>query len=239
MWIPRQAVLALAIFGGSAILDGGLATAASAQDEACKPVETAPNFDLTDFVSAPWYTHQQAENTFAPPNQSCVKAEYKIRDSPTVPWGYSVDVFNSGRLEDGSLVDAKLCAFQDPPADPEKDASKLKVAPCFLPKAAAGDFWVVAYDQSQGSALIAAGQPTRPGIHGCRTGKGDYSSDSGLWIFSRSPVRDEALIDGLRNQALDAGFDITVLNDVSQEDCDQDSPDVLQGSQTHLRETAM
>merc|ERR1712013_707878 len=52
---------------------------------------------------------------------------------------------------------------------------------------------------------------------------GESIDDQGLWIFSRSPVRDEALIESVREIASDAGFDITVLNDVSHEDCGDDA----------------
>lgn len=52
----------------------------------------------------------------------------------------------------------------------------------------------------------------------CRTGTG--INDSGLWIFSRSPERDESLIATVRQIAVDAGFDVSVLNDVDHTSCD-------------------
>jgi hypothetical protein len=39
---------------------------------------------------------------------------------------------------------------------------------------------------------------------------------SGLWIFSRSPTRSEALITKVRGIAAAMNFDLTVLNDVVQ-----------------------
>jgi lipocalin len=216
MFSKKQVSFALAALYSASASSWFGSTIVSAQEPPCKPVNTVDNFDLEGFVSAPWYTHQQAENNFAPPNQSCVRAEYTIRDEPSIPWGYTVDVYNSGRNEGGEFVDANLCVFQE-------DGSKLRVAPCFVPKVASGNFWVVAYDETEGYALISAGQPTRPGENGCRTG--ESMDDEGLWIFSRSPVRDEALVITVRQIAQDAGFDTTVLNDVDQQESCYDDED--------------
>jgi lipocalin len=37
---------------------------------------------------------------------------------------------------------------------------------------------------------------------------------AGLWIFTRSPQRDEALIQKAKDLAVSRGFDVSVLNDV-------------------------
>ena len=42
---------------------------------------------------------------------------------------------------------------------------------------------------------------------------------SGLWIFTRSQERNEALITKVRNIAEEAGFDIAAMNDVDQTNC--------------------
>jgi len=217
MFSKKQVSLALALYSASSCANWSYVAAQEELVPLCKTVETVYDFVLDDFISAPWYAHQQAENTFAPPTRNnCVRAEYELREEPTIPWGYTVDVYNSGRDDDGTFVEADLCAFQEQDEDPSNDG-KLRVAPCFVPKAGSGSFWVVAYDESEGYALISAGQPTRPGVDGCLTG--GSIDDQGLWIFSRSPVRDEGLINSVREIARDAGFDITVLNDVSHENC--------------------
>ena len=77
---------------------------------------------------------------------------------------------------------------------------------------------MVAYDEIEGHALISAGQPSRPGTDDCHTG--NSMDDSGLWIFRRSPVRDETLVTNVRQIAQAVGFDITVLDDVNHMDCD-------------------
>ena len=100
--------------------------------------------------------------------------------------------------------------------------SKLKVAPCFLPKIFSGDYWVVAYDEGEGYALVSGGQPTKQGQNGlCTTGTG--TNGSGLWIFTRKQERDEALVTKVRSIATDKGFDISVLNDVDQTNCSSGS----------------
>lgn len=182
----------------------------------CKPVGTVENFVLENFVANPWYVHEQAENAYSPPDRNnCVRAEYTIREEPTSLWGYTVDVRNAARDNNGKDVDAFLCAYQE---EEETMASKLMVAPCFLPKELAGPYWVVAYDESQGYALISGGQPTIPnGAEGCRTGEG--INNSGLWIFTRSPVRNDVLVNDVKAIAKNAGFDITVLNFVNQDGC--------------------
>ena len=112
-----------------------------------------------------------------------------------------------------------LCAYQ---TDLDSGVgSKLAVAPCFLTKAHSGPYWIVAYDEGMGYALISGGQPdllsyddTNGDFIGCTTGAG--VNNSGLWIFSRSPYRDQDLISFVRALAVDMGFDVSVLNDVDQ-----------------------
>jgi hypothetical protein len=131
-----------------------------------------------------------------------------------------VGVNNYAEDKDGNAVGGALCAYQD-----RQTASKLNVAPCFLPKAAAGPYWVVAYNETAGYALISGGQPTiLSTTGGCRTGDG--INNSGLWIFTRSPLRDETLIQKVRSIAKGKGFDLTVLNDVVQVGC-YDEPVVV------------
>jgi hypothetical protein len=57
---------------------------------------------------------------------------------------------------------------------------------------------------------------------GCTTGSG--VNGAGLWIFTRARKRDDALIDEVRSIAADKGFDLSVLNDVDQTNCDAAPP---------------
>lgn len=191
----------------------------------CPIVETVEDFDLDAYVSAPWFVHQQAVNSYSPLEQNfCVVAEYEIKEKPSF-WGYTVTVNNSAQNEQGREFGAELCAYQTE----GEDVGKLAVAPCFLPKIWSGDYWVVAYEETdevagtEGYALISGGQPTIPppegsDLTGCRTGDG--TNQSGLWIFSRSPERNEDLITTVRDIAVAKGFDVSVLNDVDQTSCD-------------------
>ncbi len=167
------------------------------------------------YASAPWYVHQQAENVYSPIEQNyCTTAQYTVRESPTSLFRYTVDVNNQAQYENGIKVEGNLCAYQT-----RKSPSKLAVAPCFLPKRFAGPYWVVAYDESEGYALISGGQPkflTENGL--CSSGTG--INNSGLWIFSRSQTRNETLVNMVRSIAENAGFDLSVLNDVDQTGCE-------------------
>ena len=66
---------------------------------------------------------------------------------------------------------------------------KLEVGQCFLPKAAAGPYWVYTYDEKQGYAAVGGGPPKESFQGGCRTGTGHVNA--GLWIFTRSLQRND------------------------------------------------
>lgn len=191
------------------------------EGEECPIVDTVENFDIDQYASAPWYVHQQAVTSYTPEDENfCVVANYDVLDEPTSWWKYTVHVNNKAKDEFGDEKGGRLCAYQTDDAD-----SKLAVAPCFLPKAFAGPYWVVAYNEDEGYALISGGQPTIPADPdnidaGCRTGTG--INNSGLWIFSRSQERNETLVNTVRGIAQDKGFDLSVLNDVDQSDCDDE-----------------
>jgi len=186
----------------------------AAQSQECKQVTSVENFDINAYASAKWYVHQQAETAYLPESRNyCVTAEYSVKDKPTPILGYTVGVHNQDADANGNMRSGNLCAVSDPDMP-----SKLKVAPCFLPQALAGPYWVIAYDESEGYALVSGGQPTEVGENGlCSTGTG--VNNSGLWIFSRSQERDEKLINAVRAIASDAGFDTSVLNDIDQSNC--------------------
>jgi apolipoprotein D and lipocalin family protein len=175
------------------------------QSPACKTVTTVDNFDLDTYVSKPWYIHEQAVNTYSPLEQFyCVRAKYTVRDAANF-WRYSVNVDNYAQDANGNSFGGPLCAYPTRQA-----ASKLAVAPCFLPRFLAGPYWIVAYNEAQGYALISGGQPTIPTSNGlCKTGEG--VNGAGLWIFSRSPIRNETLVSTVRDIATNAGYDTSVL----------------------------
>merc|ERR1719440_26645 len=99
------------------------------------------------------------------------------------------------------------------------------VGPCFLPRISGfttGPYWVLAYSEAEGYALVSGGQPTTSdGSAGCKTGSG--TNGAGLWIFTRQQQRDEALVQKVRGLAKAKGFDLSVLNDVDQTKCSSSS----------------
>ena len=138
----------------TSLIIGCLLAAVRAQER--KELTTAANFDIHKYVSAKWFTHQQVETVYVPDIQNyCVSAEYTILDKPTF-FGYTMTMDMYTEFVSGNGKTQKLCAQNSDPDMP----SKLSVAPCFLPKFAAGAYWVLAYDEPDGYALVSGGPPT-------------------------------------------------------------------------------
>jgi hypothetical protein len=198
----------------------------------CKIVQSLEDnqFDLDMFISKKWYSHQQIPSAFNPVEIFyCVTAEYSLLD-PSNPIdtqplanGYSVKVLNTAKDVDGNVFtsDDPLLATGGPAPGPlcagsftDGKVSEITVNFCPLPAAGiSSNYWVVAYDEDDGMALIAGGQTNIPTENGlCK-----YASPfAGVWIFSRSPERNEAMIQKYRNIAMnDNGIDLSSLADVS------------------------
>jgi len=204
--------------------------------QTCKTVEPLDEFDIEQYISKKWYSHQQRPVQF---NSEalfyCITAEYSFldfnEDSLALTNGFDVKVFNQGQDVDGNIftsddefaeggipVPSGLCAGQKVFAG-DKD-SQLTVGFCSINvfAFAPSNYWVLAYDEEEGAALIAGGQPDTPNSNG--DGLCTYSDPvSGLWIFTRSPVRNETLIEKYRDIARDNGIDPSIMKDVAQEDC--------------------
>ena len=191
----------------------------------CPALETAPDFDLDGYVSAPWYVQEQAETNYLPPEQNyCVTASYARMERSW--WGYTVEVRNRSQDSRGREYGGTLAAAQ---VDPGKFPAMLEVAPRFLPRFLAGPYWVLAYREAdastgtKGYALVSGGQPTERHEGGCRTRTTGFfrGFSGGLWIFTREAERDEALVAEVRALARDEfGLDVSILNEVRQgEEC--------------------
>jgi len=189
-----------------------------------KNFSSVQDFDLDTFISKRWYIQQQMPVLYLPKEQNrCVYAEYSKRSSTGI-WGYEVAVHNYAENvaephaihDSGSLICAKIV---------DASTGKLSVAPCFLPSLFSGPYWVIAYEESAGFALISGGAPTKASAGGCRTGSG--VNDAGLWIFTRQQKRDEELVSKVRGIAASKGFDLSVLNDVDQSECSSGSIEQL------------
>mmetsp|Transcript_138262 Transcript_138262/g.429826 ORF Transcript_138262/g.429826 Transcript_138262/m.429826 type:complete len:228 (-) Transcript_138262:303-986(-) len=184
----------------------------------CPAVTTQQGFDLDSFISKRWFAQQQMPVLYLPASQNyCVYAEYSKLRKPSL-FGYTIQVHNYAQEASGKAHDSStfICAR---PGDAQ-DAAKLAVGPCFLPAVSGvttGPYWVLAYDEAEGYALISGGQPTIQAEDGCRTGSG--VNGAGLWIFTRARPRDEALVAKVRGIARSKGFDLSVLNDIDQTNC--------------------
>lgn len=195
---------------------------------ACAPVTTQPNFDVDAYISGRWYIQQQMVTHYLPESQNyCVYAEYQKLDKPTT-WGYTIQVHNHAETRDHKAHDSGkfICAKPDGSGDP----AKLNVGPCFLPRLpgwTTGPYWILAFDNSKGYALVSGGQPTIETSDGlCKTGSG--VNGAGLWIFTREQQRNDALIQEVRGIAQSKGFDLSVLNDVDQSNCGSATADAIQ-----------
>lgn len=189
-------------------------------DNNCKTVGTQENFDFDMYISKRWYIQQQMATKYLPESQNyCVYAEYSKMDKKSF-WGYSTQVHNYAQEADGTKHDSKkiICAVKD--SDYNDDA-RLRVGLCALPRingVTTGPYWIVAYDEVKGYALVSGGQPTIPTSNGlCKTGSG--VNNSGLWIFTREQQRNDDLVNEVRAIAKSKGFDLSVLKDVDQSNC--------------------
>ena len=208
-----------------AVLSASALVAVSANDDSCLSVPTVEDLDLTQYASKPWYVQQQAETSYLPREQNrCVTAQYELRKRRSFPWRYTVNVYNYAENEEGRSFSGGLCAVYDKSVN-----SQLKVAPCFLPQFFAGPYWVVAYDEDEGYALVSGGQPgdvvegdAACGSDGnstcCKTGDG--INNSGLWIFTREQEPPSELVEKVRGIANELGFSTSVLFDVDHSNCD-------------------
>mmetsp|Transcript_25988 Transcript_25988/g.35881 ORF Transcript_25988/g.35881 Transcript_25988/m.35881 type:complete len:412 (+) Transcript_25988:145-1380(+) len=184
----------------------------------CPQVQTQQNFNLTSYIAGKWFVQQQMATEYLPQSWNyCVQAEYTLIPGGPTFFGYTIQVHNYAQESDGTVhsTGSTLCAVSDPDA---KDPAKLLVAPCFLPTLFAGPYWVLAYNEEDGYALISGGQPTIQTPEGtCKTGTGQ--TNSGLWIFTRTQERDDNVVTQVRKIAVSQGFDLTVLKDVQQKGC--------------------
>lgn len=193
------------------------------EDKECALVTTPTAFDLEAYISKPWFVQQQMATQYLPASWNyCVQAKYEKRQARGL-WGWSIQVRNYAEEADGTVHSTgdTLCAD----GASSSDSAKLQVAPCFLPKIPGfftGPYWVLEYSEAEGYALISGGQPAEWTPSGCRTnsdrGTG-VTSGAGLWIFTRAQARDEKLIEQVRGLASKQGFDVSVLEDVSQVGC--------------------
>lgn len=194
----------------------------------CPKVKPVPDLNITEFTRASWYVQEQQVTSYQSEDQlNCVVATYDAGKSgwwepPLFFDGEVLSVYNSYEggsptLNDEGKPTGRLCAS----VKNEKKPSKLLVAPCFLPIAFGGKYWVIGFgSDSQGQyewALISGGSPKNKYDDGCTTGTGYF--DSGLWIFSRSPILSEAKLAEAKNLLTEKGYTLQLLKKVKQDGC--------------------
>mmetsp|Transcript_7786 Transcript_7786/g.9368 ORF Transcript_7786/g.9368 Transcript_7786/m.9368 type:complete len:222 (+) Transcript_7786:304-969(+) len=186
----------------------------------CPPdnFSTVEDFDLDRYISKRWYVQQQMECGLEPADLfQCQYAEYEKMITPTF-WGHTIAGHDHIDMPDGSVKDLHPCA-----SVVNLRKGMLLVGECFLPRAFAGPYWVLTYNEAEGYAAVSGGAPKHSFPGGCRVGTGHI--DSGLWIFTREQQRNENLVQKVRNILGSKGFDLSALKDVDQSDCPTSLPD--------------
>jgi len=181
------------------------------------------------FFAGTWYVQWQTETRY-------LKSDFNTRVvaayAPQPPsWlGYTVSVHNAARNAAGAVRDsnagwcglARLGAQRHPDAA-SRGLAKFVVAPQFVPRWFAGDYWVIARDTCADTefAVVCGGQPAVPD-GAAYTYDTDATNNSGLWILTRS--QDPANVDAVYERACAVvranGISLRGLNRVDQSACE-------------------
>lgn len=193
-------------------------------DCATKPVETV-DIDLDEWVRSTWYVQKQQVNGYQPVDALyCVAATYGL-DNAKVPFfkGTVISVNNYGNK--GGVNEVVQAGTENPIlcGRVTDKPGKLIVAPCFLPNAFAGDYWIAGVGKGDDGkyewAVIVGGQPKEFGPDGKCTTKLKGINNSGLWLFSRSPEAPAEQIAAMERVLDDAGITKELLKPVVQKGC--------------------
>jgi len=182
----------------------------------CPPpgFSTQETLNIQWFTSAKWYIHQQQEIMFHPANHLyCNTVDFHVKKFQSL-LGYSMTATYGAKNEHGKSlapwIPKTLCARWT-----EGVVGKAVIAPCFIPSAWAGDYWVVASDMDEEWALVSGGAPNQQGADGCKSS----FAKGGLWIMTRRQQREEEMMQKIRGVAEEKGFDLGVLLDTNHSTC--------------------
>lgn len=218
-WVSWLTVILGVAFGSST------AFAAS-----CPEVKPLQGVNVTEWARKSWFIQQQQINGYqSMEDLYCVVATYALNESKKVPFfkGTVLSVHNydtkgkvNGNVESSDKnVPSGLCARL-----PDANVTgELLVAPCFLPNALAGPYWIVAYgtDKSTGEytwGAISGGAPTVHYDDGCTT-KETGVNGSGLWIITREKIASEDVVGEARAALKALGYTLQRLKPVAQDGC--------------------
>lgn len=188
-----------------------------------KPIETV-EIDLEKFIKATWYIHKQQENGYQKADSLfCVAATYGA-ESRSVPLNFegrqvvAVDNYSNKERVNGPVMGGPLCARVD------EGPGKLSVAPCFLPNAFGGPYWIMEVGEDENGeyswAVIIGGEPKDFGSDDKCTTSETNVNNSGLWLFTRSQEYNQDHIDEMLKVLEKQGVSATKLKDVVQEGCE-------------------
>lgn len=206
-----------------------LATTAAltAASTACPAVSTVgdANFNLTEFVRKSWFIQEQQTVSYQPLSSFfCVAATYDL-EGQKVPFfaGTVATVYNYANKDrvNGPLVNGNnmtLCAR----AVNNTDASRLAVAPCFLPNTFAGPYWVLGLGKNAIGeytwAIVIGGEPSVEWPDGCTTREKGINN-AGLWLFTRNKVATKDELAEMHKVLKAQGVATSRLHSVAQENC--------------------
>lgn len=152
---------------------------------AAAPVESVERFDL-DRYAGQWHEIAHLPVSFQKKCTADITASYRLRGDGRI------GVLNRCRTADGGMIEAEGTAR---PVAGHPGRLQVRFAPdwlSWLPWVWA-DYWVIALDPDYQWAMI--GEPGR-----------DY-----LWILSRTPSMEGALLERLKRQAIAMGYDLAPL----------------------------
>jgi len=181
----------------------------------------------SEFFVNDWFIQKQAETPYLKKDyNNCVRARYK-KQKPS--WfGYTVNIDNVAKSDSGVWKESgsgffgrltRLGGQRNPKSNGD---AKFLVAPQFLPKWFAGDYWILAHenkgDKEQEFAVVCGGQPAIPVGDGTCTFDTTKTNGSGLWIFTRDPnPKDKVqIIKHVETIITNNGISLQGLNPVNQ-----------------------
>lgn len=180
--------------------------------------------EATQFFSNSWNIQQQTETKYLKKEyNNFVKATY-TQQKPSF-FGYTVAVHNVATSDAGQLKDSNIYGFTflAGQRNPKSDGKAMfLVAPRFLPKWFAGDYWIIGYENKGTDdefAIVCGGQPTILASDGRYTYDTNVTNNSGLWIFTRkqNPTNRKQIVKQARKMIRRQGISTQGLRDVKQE----------------------
>jgi len=187
----------------------------------CKPFSGASDFNLTDYISKPWYVQETVlDRSGEKKLLYCQTVRYQQPLLPS-PLGYTISIEYVLKSKYGEKYDYGKCAYQTI----SNHSAKLAATPsCQNPKSAATPYWILYYEppdpgaQASGVAIISAPEMDVPDP---QSGK---CNSNGLMILTGdpNPWDKKWIVRRARHRIAELGFDLSVLNTVNQTNCTYD-----------------